>query len=360
MTCDAAQVREDAPPARSRLVARRGDLPDLSALLPGLQRRRHRRSGGIASGCPTSPRSGCRRDLDLALLPSPMKDFGYDVSDYCDVDPMFGSAGGFRPRPRRRRPSPRPEGDDRPGALAHSSDQHPWFVESRSNRDNPKADWYVWADAKPDGTPPNNWLSIFGGSAWEWDTGRCQYYMHNFLPSQPDLNFHNPEVQNALLDVVRFWLDSRRRRLPARHDQFLLPFDRICEGQSAAAAGAAQRLHRAGGESLQLPGPPLRQEPARKHRVPQALPCRAGRVSRRPPLSARSAMRSGLEILGQYTAGDDRMHMCYAFDFLAPEPLSAEKVREVVENSRKWRRTAGPAGRSPTMTSCGMRRAGAP
>ncbi len=91
--------------------------------------------------------------------------------------------------------------------LSHTADIHPWFKESRSSRTNPKADWYVWADAKPDGTPPNNWLSIFGGSAWQWDTSRQQYYLHNFLAEQPDLNFHNHEVQDALLDVTRFWLE---------------------------------------------------------------------------------------------------------------------------------------------------------
>ena len=91
--------------------------------------------------------------------------------------------------------------------LSHTADVHEWFIESRSSKDNPRHDWYVWADAKPDGTAPNNWLSIFGGPAWTWDTTRCQYYMHNFLTSQPDLNFHNADVQNALLDVARFWLD---------------------------------------------------------------------------------------------------------------------------------------------------------
>src|SRR5690606_4263251 len=91
--------------------------------------------------------------------------------------------------------------------LSHTSDQHPWFAQSRASRDNSRADWYVWADPKPDGTPPNNWLSVFGGTAWAWDSRRCQYYMHNFLPSQPDLNLHNPDVQDALLDVARFWLD---------------------------------------------------------------------------------------------------------------------------------------------------------
>ena len=91
--------------------------------------------------------------------------------------------------------------------YSHTSDQHPWFKESRASRDNAKADWYVWADAKDDGTPPNNWLSIFGGSAWQWDTRRRQYFLHNFLTSQPDLNFHHPEVQQAVLDSVKFWLD---------------------------------------------------------------------------------------------------------------------------------------------------------
>ncbi len=136
---------------------------------------------------------------------SPMKDFGYDVSDYCDVDPMFGTIADFKVLVQRAHALGLKVMIDQ--VLSHTSDQHPWFVESRSSLTNPKADWYVWADAKDDGTPPNNWLSIFGGSAWQWDTRRCQYYMHNFLTSQPDLNFHNPEVQDALLATVKFWLD---------------------------------------------------------------------------------------------------------------------------------------------------------
>jgi len=136
---------------------------------------------------------------------SPMKDFGYDVSDYCDVDPMFGKLADFKALVERAHSLGIKVMIDQ--VLSHTADQHPWFVESRSSRDNPKADWYVWADTRDDGTPPNNWLSIFGGSAWQWDTRRCQYYMHNFLTSQPDLNFHNPEVQDALLKSVKFWLD---------------------------------------------------------------------------------------------------------------------------------------------------------
>ena len=91
--------------------------------------------------------------------------------------------------------------------ISHCSDKHPWFQESRLNRTNDRNDWFVWADPKPDGTPPNNWLSIFGGSAWTWDSRRMQYYMHNFLASQPDLNFHNAAVQDAMLDSMRFWLE---------------------------------------------------------------------------------------------------------------------------------------------------------
>jgi len=136
---------------------------------------------------------------------SPMKDFGYDIDDYCDVDPMFGTLDDIRALVKRAHELGLKVMIDQ--VLSHTADSHPWFVESRSSRDNPKADWYVWADCKQDGNPPNNWLSIFGGGAWQWDTRRCQYYMHNFLTSQPDLNFHNPEVQDALLDTVKFWLE---------------------------------------------------------------------------------------------------------------------------------------------------------
>ncbi len=136
---------------------------------------------------------------------SPMKDFGYDISDYCDVDPMFGTLADFKALVDRAHALGLKVMIDQ--VYSHTSDQHPWFVESRSSRDNPRADWFVWADAKADGTPPNNWLSIFGGSAWQWDTRRRQYYLHNFLTSQPDLNFHDPAVQDAVLDGVKFWLD---------------------------------------------------------------------------------------------------------------------------------------------------------
>ncbi|HEX5166939.1 MAG TPA: alpha-amylase family glycosyl hydrolase, partial [Thermomicrobiales bacterium] len=138
------------------------------------------------------------------FYPSPMADFGYDVSDYCAVDPLFGDLATFdRLVAEAHARGLRVIIDYGPN---HTSDQHPWFIESRSSRDSPKRDWYVWADAKPDGTPPNNWFSIFGGSAWQWDDATGQYYLHSFLVEQPDLNWHNPDVRAAMLDAMRFWL----------------------------------------------------------------------------------------------------------------------------------------------------------
>jgi alpha-glucosidase len=136
---------------------------------------------------------------------SPMADFGYDIADYRAVDPMFGTLADFDRLVGRAHALGLKVIIDQ--VLSHTSDQHAWFEQSRQSRDNAKADWYVWADPRPDGTPPNNWLSIFGGVAWQWEPRRGQYYLHNFLAQQPDLNFHNVEVQRAALDNLRFWLD---------------------------------------------------------------------------------------------------------------------------------------------------------
>ncbi len=135
---------------------------------------------------------------------SPMKDYGYDVSDYADVDPMFGSLNDFDMLVDRAHKLGIKVIIDL--VFSHSSDQHAWFQESRFSRESAKADWYVWADAKPDGSPPNNWQAMFGGPSWTWDSRRRQYYLHNFLPEQPDLNIRNVHVQDALLDAARFWL----------------------------------------------------------------------------------------------------------------------------------------------------------
>jgi alpha-glucosidase len=140
------------------------------------------------------------------IFPSPMADFGYDISDYCDIHPLFGSMRDFDALIT--------EAHKRDLKIIldlvpnHTSDQHPWFLESRSSRDNPKRNWYLWKDALPDGSPPNNWLSVFGGPGWEWDETTGQYYYHAFLKEQPDLNWRNPEVQKAILDAMHFWLDK--------------------------------------------------------------------------------------------------------------------------------------------------------
>jgi len=138
------------------------------------------------------------------IFPSPMADFGYDVADYNAVDPMFGSFGDLDELIAEL---------DRRGMRLlldlvpnHTSDRHPWFLESRSSRDNPRRDWYIWRDPAPDGGPPNEWQSAFKGSAWEWDEHTGQYYFHAFLKEQPDLDWRNPQVRAAMHDVLRFWL----------------------------------------------------------------------------------------------------------------------------------------------------------
>lgn len=139
------------------------------------------------------------------IFPSPMADFGYDVSDYTDIHPMFGTLAEF---------DQLLDACHRRGLKLlldfvpnHSSDQHPWFLESKSGRDNPKRDWYIWCDPADDGGPPNNWLSVFGGPAWEFDETTGQYYYHAFLKEQPDLNWRHPELRAAMLDVLRFWFE---------------------------------------------------------------------------------------------------------------------------------------------------------
>jgi len=139
------------------------------------------------------------------IYPSPMADFGYDIADYTGIHPLFGSMGDFdQLLSEVHRRDMKLILDFVPN---HTSDQHPWFLESRSSRDNPRRDWYLWQDARPDGYPPNNWLAAFGGSGWEWDEQTEQYYYHAFLKEQPDLNWRNPEVQQAMLAVLRFWLE---------------------------------------------------------------------------------------------------------------------------------------------------------
>jgi alpha-glucosidase len=139
------------------------------------------------------------------VYPSPMADFGYDITDYCNVDPIFGDLETCDVLIEQAHQRDLKVIID--FVPNHTSDEHPWFVTSRSSRHNPRRDWYIWANPRPDGSPPNNWLSVMGGPAWEWDGSTAQYYLHTFLKQQPDLNWRNPAVKAAMFDVIRFWLD---------------------------------------------------------------------------------------------------------------------------------------------------------
>ncbi|MDY0748635.1 alpha-glucosidase family protein [Paucibacter sp. R3-3] len=255
---------------------------------------------------------------------SPMKDFGYDISDYCDVDPMFGTLADLRELITKAHALGLKVMIDQ--VYSHTADAHPWFIESRENTTNPKADWYVWADARDDGNPPNNWLSIFGGSAWQWDTRRKQYYLHNFLTSQPDLNFHNPEVQQAVLDSVKFWLDFGvdGYRLDVVnfyfHDKQLRsnPGRGMPDGSDPAVTAVnpyAWQWHKFDKSQ------PENLEFLKKLRA--LLDTKADTT-----MVGEIGDDDGLARVAEYTGGGDKLHMAYCFDLLG-EPHSAPYLHGV-------------------------------
>ena len=258
---------------------------------------------------------------------SPMLDFGYDVSDYRDVDPMFGTMGDFDALIARAHDLGLKVLIDL--VLSHTSNQHAWFQESHLSRDNPKADWYVWADPKPDGSPPNNWLSIFGGPAWEWCGDRMQYYLHNFLKEQPDLNFHNPDVQDALLDVARFWLDRGVDgfRLDTInfyfHDRELRDNPALAEAERNATIAPSVNPYNWQDHLYDKNQPEnldfLRRLRALMEEYPAATA--VGEVG---------DAQYGLEIQAAYTSDGDKMHMCYSFEFLSGTTPDAAQVRKVL------------------------------
>ncbi|MEQ9317065.1 MAG: alpha-amylase family glycosyl hydrolase, partial [Henriciella sp.] len=260
---------------------------------------------------------------------SPMKDYGYDVADYCDVDPMFGTLQDFdRLIEKAHALGLRIIIDQ---VYSHTSDQHAWFEESRQDRTNPKADWYVWADPKEEGSPPNNWQSVFGGPAWEWDARRQQYYMHNFLVSQPDLNVHNPEVQDALLGAAKFWLDRgvdgfRLDALNfAMHDRELrdnppsgLPMEKVTR-----PFDMQRHVH-----SMSQP-----EVPAFLERIRALLDTYDGCFT--------VAEIGGPDPIGEmksFTAGETRLNSAYSFDFLYAKALLPAAVQRSLN---EWGKTAG-------------------
>ena len=257
---------------------------------------------------------------------SPMKDFGYDISDYRDIDPIFGQLSDFDRLTQEAHARGIKVIIDQ--VLSHTSDQHDWFQESRQCKDNPKADWYVWADPKPDGTPPNNWLSIFGGGAWEWEPRRGQYYLHNFLKSQPDLNFHNPQVRTEILDEVEFWL---RRGV----DGLRLDAINFCFHDPDLRDNPYKPAEKRKGRGFSKDNPYAFQYHYYDNTRPENLDFLQSlrQLMNRYPGSVtlgEISSEDSLSTMAEYTSGETRLHMAYSFELLV-DNFSTRYIRETVE-----------------------------
>lgn len=256
---------------------------------------------------------------------SPMKDFGYDVSDYKAIDPIFGTMNDFEAMVAEAKKHKLQVMIDL--VLNHTSDEHPWFKESRSSRDNPKADWFVWADPKADGCPPNNWMSIFGGSAWEWDATRRQYYLHNFLRSQPDLNFHNPDVRAAMLDVVQFWLDKGVHGFRLDTVNFYFHDQKLRNNPAHKVHGPRIDVPDANPYGMQL------------HKYDKSQPENLAFLEELRQLTDKYPHTTmvgeigddrAVKLMADYTRKHKRLHMAYSFSLLSPR-FGADYVRQIVE-----------------------------
>lgn len=251
---------------------------------------------------------------------SPMKDFGYDVSDYCGIDPMFGTMEDFDALMKRAHELGLKVIIDQ--VYSHTSEEHDWFKESRQDKTNPKSDWYVWADPKPDGAPPNNWQSVFHGSCWEWDARRNQYYFHNFLPEQPDLNMHNPDVQDAILKVAKFWLDKG------------------VDGFRLDALNFAMHDKELRDNPVNpRPGPRTRPFDYQDHvynmshaDIPAFLEKLSALINSYPDrfTVAEVGGELALKEMKEFTEGDKRLNTAYGFKFLYAEELSKELVENAI------------------------------
>ena len=255
------------------------------------------------------------------FYPSPMADFGYDISDYENVDPVFGTLADFDALVTRAHDLGLRVIIDQ--VYAHSSDAHSWFTQSRQDQTGAKADWYVWADPKADGSPPNNWQAVFGGPSWTWDARRGQYYHHNFLSSQPQLNVANPEVQEALLATSRFWLDRRVDGFRIDAINFAMHNPDFADNPPAPATGKRRtrpfdfQLHI---HNQSQPGISVFLEKVRNL------------------LDEYGATFSVAEVGGDtadaemkdFTRGDNRLNTAYSFDFLYADTLTPAKVADAV------------------------------
>ena len=260
---------------------------------------------------------------------SPMKDFGYDVADYCDVDPIFGTLADFDQLVSRAHALGLRVIIDQ--VYSHTSDQHPWFRRSRADRSNACADWYVWADPKPDGSPPSNWQSVFGGPAWAWDARRRQYYLHNFLTEQPDLNVHNPVVQDALLDCARFWLERGVDGFRLDAIDYAMHDPGLTDNPARPADGRPRtrpldfqlgRYNKGHSDLIRFV--------ERIRALTESYPGRFT-VAEIGGEDAEPAMK-------QVTEGDARLHTAYGFNFLYASALTPALVRAALEG---WGNEAG-------------------
>ncbi len=265
---------------------------------------------------------------------SPMADFGYDIADYRNVDPLFGTLADFDRLLAAAHECGLKVMIDQ--VLSHTSADHPWFAESRASRTNARADWYVWADPRADGTAPNNWLSLFGGPAWQWEPRRSQYYLHNFLAEQPDLNFHHPAVRSAMLDTLRFWLDRGV-------DGFRLDSINFCFHDAELRDNPPKPVDRRVGRGFRPDNPYAYQYHHYNNTRPENLAfleqLRA-LFDGYPDVAALGEIASedSLATLAAYT-GEKRLHMGYSFELLTDD-FSAGYIRHTVE-SLETRLTTG-------------------
>jgi len=259
---------------------------------------------------------------------SPMRDFGYDVADYRGVDPVFGTLEDFDALVKRAHSLGLKVIIDQ--VYSHTSDQHSWFQESRSSRDGSKSDWYVWADGKPDGSPPSNWQSVFGGPAWTWDARRGQYYLHNFLRDQPDLNLHNHVVQDALLDVARFWLDRGVDGFRIDAINFAMHDPQLRDNPPAPDGGKRTRSFDFQQHIYNQSHPDIVKFLERLRQVTDSYGDRF--------TLAEVGGDHALSEMRAFTEGNERLNSAYGFDFLYAEKLTPELVARV---SQDWPESAG-------------------
>ncbi|MBB1371122.1 alpha-glucosidase family protein [Pseudoalteromonas sp. SR45-4] len=257
---------------------------------------------------------------------SPMKDFGYDISDYRDIDPIFGDLNDFDALIEQAHARDIKIIIDQ--VLSHTSDQHQWFLDSRENTTNDKSDWYVWAESKEDGTAPNNWLSIFGGPAWQWEPRRGQYYLHNFFTEQPDLNFHNPDVRQAVLDNVEFWLKKGV-------DGFRLDAINFCYHDAQLRDNPAKPKDKRQGRGFSEDNPYAFQYHYYNNTQPENIEFMQdirALLNKYPGAVSLGEISSedSLATMAQYTQGDDKLHMGYSFELLTDD-YSSEYIRTTVQ-----------------------------